>query len=62
MKQPLAVPHSGLGVACSEAQADGVPCPEAGCDCKDCERARACATAYRFVAEPLPGRAPTDDA
>jgi hypothetical protein len=24
---------------CPEAQADGVPCPELGQDCEDCERA-----------------------
>lgn len=30
----------GLGVLCPEAQADGVPCPELGRNCADCERAR----------------------
>lgn len=29
---------NGLGVACAEAQADGVPCPGADCDCEECGR------------------------
>ena len=28
-----------LGVCCTEAQADGVPCTELGRDCLECERA-----------------------
>ena len=30
-----------LGALCSEAQADGVPCPDMGKDCETCERALA---------------------
>jgi len=30
---------SGLGVLCSEAQADGIPCPELDFDCEHCENA-----------------------
>lgn len=33
-----ALPTSGLGTRCAEAQADGVPCPEM-CDCETCGRA-----------------------
>ncbi len=35
------IPESGLGVLCTDAQADGVPCPEQGKECEHCERARA---------------------
>jgi hypothetical protein len=34
----VAAPVSGLGVPCCEGQADGVPCPELGRRCEDCER------------------------
>ena len=30
----------GLGVLCTEAQADGVPCNELGIECEKCERAQ----------------------
>jgi hypothetical protein len=30
---------SGLGVGCTEAQADGVPCPDLNRDCDRCDRA-----------------------
>ena len=33
------IPESGLGVLCADAQADGVPCPEQGKECEQCERA-----------------------
>ena len=33
-------PAPGLGVPCSEAQCDGVPCPQVKVDCDNCERAR----------------------
>ena len=36
---------SGLGVACTEAQADGVPCDVVGGDCVACQRASAAALA-----------------
>jgi hypothetical protein len=42
---------SGLGVACREAQADGVPCDHVAANCTDC--ARAAGTAI-----PAPARAP----
>ena len=38
--QRVASPATGLGVPCCEAQADGVPCPELGTHCADCERAQ----------------------
>ena len=44
---------SGLGVACAEAQADGVPCTAPDCDCGSCERARAAAVPR--VGTPAPG-------
>ena len=31
------VPEAGLGVLCLDAQADGVPCPEVGRECEQCE-------------------------
>jgi hypothetical protein len=33
---------SGLGVPCTEAQADGVPCAEIRADCSICGRATPC--------------------
>jgi len=33
------IPESGLGVLCADAQADGVPCPDQGKECEQCERA-----------------------
>lgn len=33
--------EAGLGVPCSEAQADGVPCPELMPDCSDCAEKKA---------------------
>ncbi len=38
---------SGLGVACAEAQADGVPCPAPESDCASCERGAAALLAQR---------------
>jgi hypothetical protein len=35
------MPRSGLGTACCEAQADGVPCGDVGTRCGDCDRAQA---------------------
>ncbi len=37
--------ESGLGVACAEAQADGVPCSTPDGDCGSCERGAAAVTA-----------------
>jgi hypothetical protein len=34
-------PESGMGTMCPEAQADGVPCPDQGKPCEQCERALA---------------------
>ena len=34
-----AAPESGMGTLCAEAQADGVPCPDQGKQCEQCERA-----------------------
>jgi len=45
---------SGLGVACAEAQADGVPCSTPDCDCGDCERAAAAVVPR--VGAPAPGK------
>ncbi len=42
---------SGLGVACTDAQADGVPCDMATGDCATCQRAALAAAA-------APGRRP----
>lgn len=36
---------SGLGAACAEAQADGVPCSAPDCECASCERGAAAAVA-----------------
>lgn len=45
---------SGLGVACADAQADGVPCPDPARDCDRCERAVAAVTGR--VARATPAR------
>jgi hypothetical protein len=37
---PRAAARSGLGVACFEAQADGVPCSDLGTRCGDCDRSQ----------------------
>jgi len=36
----VCTPAPGLGTACAEAQADGVPCSESTGDCERCGRAR----------------------
>lgn len=35
-KEPAA--RSGMDQCCAWAQADGVPCPDLGLDCTECER------------------------
>ncbi len=41
--------ESGLGAACAEAQADGVPCGAPDRDCERCERGAAAVVAQRAV-------------
>ncbi len=58
---PAAVtPRGGLGTACFEAQADGVPCSDVGARCGDCDRARS----QRQARQPLapPGKPANDHA
>ncbi len=44
-----------LGVCCTEAQADGVPCTELGRDCLECERAESVRKLLLKLAEEIPG-------
>lgn len=39
VRKEYALEREGPWPPCPEAQADGVPCPELGRDCEDCERA-----------------------
>ncbi len=41
--------ESGLGAACAEAQADGVPCSAPDRDCEHCERGAAAVVVARVV-------------
>lgn len=51
--------ESGLGVACAEAQADGVPCATPDGDCGSCERGVAAVAATLASPEPpRPAAAP----
>jgi hypothetical protein len=43
-----------LGVCCTEAQADGVPCTELGNDCLECERAESVRKLLLKLAEEIP--------
>lgn len=56
---PRAKPRSGLGVACREAQADGVPCSDLGAQCGECDRALARREQDRPASTAQPG---SDDA
>lgn len=42
---------SGLGVGCTEAQADGVPCPEPDRDCDNCAKAAEAVKGSRATAK-----------
>ena len=43
-----------LGVCCTEAQADGVPCTELGRDCLECEHAESVRKLLLKIASEIP--------
>jgi hypothetical protein len=51
--------RSGLGVACYEAQADGVPCSDVGAQCGECDRAQ---TRRQGQDQPAPPASPAQPA
>lgn len=42
---------SGLGTGCTDAQADGVPCPEQDRDCEKCDKAAEAVKGSRATAK-----------